>query len=99
MPQHAPPRPELICLDRVARERVRGQIAVKGGHCESCGGTDFDVGDALYLGYLFLDEEPDNYMVALTCRRPDCARPRTAITLPGKAFLAIGGRGVASPAC
>jgi hypothetical protein len=80
-------RPELIALDQTARERVSDQVAAKGGHCESCGATEFDVGDALYLGFLFLDEDQDAYMVALTCRNPDCAKPRSGIVLPEQEFL------------
>lgn len=80
-------RPELISLKSDARQRVLQQVTAKGGHCESCGGTDFDVGDALYLGFLFLDEDDDAYLVALTCRNPDCAQPRTAIKLRDKDFF------------
>jgi hypothetical protein len=80
-------RPELIALDGATRQRVSAQIAAKGGHCQSCGATEFDVGDALYLGFLFLDEEPDAYLVALTCRNPGCAKPRTGIVLGEKDFL------------
>ncbi|OBH52549.1 hypothetical protein [Mycobacterium sp. E2479] len=80
-------RPELISLDTVAHHRVLEQIAAKGGHCEACGATDFAVGDALYLGFLFLNEDVDAYMVALTCRNPDCPKPRTAITLRDMEFL------------
>ena len=80
-------RPELISLDTVARHRVLEQVTAKGGHCEACGATDFAVGDALYLGYLFLNEDADAYMVALTCRNPDCPKPRTAIRLRDTDFL------------
>lgn len=80
-------RPELISLDSVSHHRVLEQIAAKGGHCEACGATDFAVGDALYLGYLFLNEEADAYLVALTCRNPDCPKPRTAIRLRDTDFL------------
>ena len=80
-------RPELISLEPTARQRVLEQVAAKGGHCDSCGGTDFDVGHALYLGYLFLDEDNDAYMVALTCRNRECAQPRTGIKLREKDFL------------
>lgn len=80
-------RPELIALDSASRERVLEQIAAKGGHCECCGAKDFDVGDALFLGFLFLDEDNDAHMVALTCRNPECAKPRTGIVLPEKDFL------------
>lgn len=80
-------RPELISLDTVARHRVLEHITAKGGHCEACGATDFAVGDALYLGFLFLNEDADAYMVALTCRNPDCSKPRTAIRLRDIDFL------------
>jgi hypothetical protein len=80
-------RPELVELQQAERERVLRQVAAKGGHCESCGSTEFDVGRALYLGFLFLDEDQDAYMVALTCRNPDCRKPRTGIKLPEKDFL------------
>lgn len=80
-------RPELISLEPHGRQRVLEQVAAKGGHCESCGETDFDVGHALYLGFLFLDEDEDAYLVALTCRNPDCSQPRTAIKLRDKDFL------------
>ncbi|WP_406814709.1 hypothetical protein [Mycobacterium sp. M23085] len=83
-------RPELIRLDEVAHHRVLEQIAAKGGHCEACGATDFAVGDALYLGYLFLNEDADAYMVALTCHNPDCPKPRTAIRLRDQDFLTYG---------
>jgi hypothetical protein len=96
-------RPELIALDRAARERVAEQIAAKGGCCESCGATEFDVGDALFLGFLFLDEDPDAYMIALTCRNRDCAKPRTGIVLREKDFrdgerLSHGGNASPAPA-
>ena len=81
------PRPELIGLDAAARGRVVEQIAAKGGYCEACGATDFAVGHAMIMGFLFLDEDADTYMVALTCRNPDCPKPRTGIKLCGKDFL------------
>ncbi|OBH57423.1 hypothetical protein A5682_18130 [Mycobacterium mantenii] len=84
-------RPELISLETVARHRVLEQVAAKGGHCEACGATDFDVGDALYLGFLFLNEEAGAYMVALTCRNPSCPKPRTAIRLRDNEFLTYAG--------
>ncbi len=86
-------RPELIHLDPAARGRVREHIAAKGGHCECCGATEFGVGDALYLGFLFLDEERDAYMIALTCRNPDCAKPRTGIVLRENEFIDAHGAG------
>ncbi len=83
-------RPELIMLDPDSRRRVLEQVAAKGGHCECCGEKDFDVGDALYLGFLFLDEDHDAYMISLTCRNAQCAKPRTGIVLPEKDFLSAG---------
>jgi hypothetical protein len=80
-------RPELVSLDPADCDRVLAQVAAKGGHCETCGATDFEVGHALYLGFLFLDEDDDAYMVALTCRNPKCTQPRTGIRLREKDFL------------
>ena len=82
-------RPELISLVPVDRDRVAELVAAKGGHCERCGATDFEVGHALYLGYLFLDEDLDAYMVALTCLNPDCGR-HTGIRLRESEFLTRG---------
>ena len=82
-------RPELISLVPVDRDRVTELVAAKGGHCERCGGTGFDVGHALYLGFLFLDEDIDAYLVALTCRDPGCGW-RTGIRLREKEFLTRG---------
>lgn len=91
MTDHDPTvRPELIELNSAARHRVLENVAAKGGHCERCGGTDFDVGHALYLGFLFLNEDDDAYMVALTCRNPECSMPRTGIVLPENNFLNDG---------
>lgn len=81
-------RPELIDLKSVECERVLESVAVKGGRCAGCGATDFVVGHALYLGFLFLNEDDDAFMVALTCRNPDCPMPRSGIVLPAKDFLA-----------
>lgn len=80
-------RPELVRLQPDIRQRVRDQIAAKGGYCAGCNETDFDVGDALYLGFLFLDEDDDIYMVALTCRNPACPMPKTAIRLREQDFF------------
>ncbi len=80
-------RPELVDLDLAERECIVEQVTAKGGHCEGCRGTDFTVGHALYLGFLFLDEDEDAYMVALSCRNPDCPKPHTGIRLSEKDFL------------
>lgn len=87
MPDPSATRPELIDLQSVERERVSELVAVKGGHCAGCGGRDFAVGHALYLGFLFLDEDDDAFMVALTCRNDDCPAPRTGIVLAANEFL------------
>lgn len=54
-------------------------------------GADFTVGQALYLGFLFLDEDHDAYLIALTCRDTSCLtsflQPRTAIRLRYNEFL------------
>jgi hypothetical protein len=84
-------RPELIDLTPADRDRVAALVAAKGGHCEGCGATEFDIGHALYLGYLFLDEDDDAYMVALTCRNPDCPQPHTGIRLREEDFLSADG--------
>jgi len=81
-------RPELTDLSPIASGRVSVLVTVRGGYCAACGGTDFAVGQALYLGFLFLDEDDDAYLVALTCRNPSCPQPRTAIRLRYKEFLA-----------
>ncbi|TDH49752.1 hypothetical protein E2F47_19615 [Mycobacterium eburneum] len=86
VPDEVMVRPELIELDSPERHRVLDQIAAKKGHCDSCGGTEFEVGAALYLGFLFLDEDTDAYMIALTCRNRDCARPRTGVVLHENEF-------------
>ena len=82
-------RPELTSLVPVDRDRVLELVEAKGGHCERCDQTDFEVGHALYLGFLFLDEDDDAYLIALTCRNPDCGQ-HTAIRLCEKDFLSRG---------
>jgi len=42
--------------------------------CPNYGGKDFDVGDALFLGFLFHSEDSDAYVVGLTCLNPSCPR-------------------------
>ncbi len=91
MADHAMVRPELVSLDPDDRNRVLAHVTAKGGHCEACGATDFEVGHALYLGFLFLDEDDDAYMVALTCRNPECTQPHTGIRLRENDFLSVDG--------
>lgn len=80
-------RPELVRLEPAERGRVLEQMALVNRRCDGCGGTSFYAGDALYLGFLFLDEDQDAFMVALTCRNLDCPQPHTGITLPQHDFL------------
>jgi hypothetical protein len=83
-------RPENERLDEDQKRRVLEKVREQGFACGSCGSTDFTVGDALYVGFLFLDEEVGNYMVALNCKNPDCAR--TGIRLHQSEFLSTDGR-------
>lgn len=69
------------------KRRVLRRVEDRGITCESCGSGAFEVGDALYLGFLFLDEDQDAYMVALTCKAPGCEAPRTGIRLHQLDFL------------
>ena len=80
-------RPENKDLDADQKRRVLEKVEERGFTCGSCGSKDFEVGGALYLGFLFLDEDTDVYMVALTCREPDCETPRTGIRLREADFL------------
>jgi hypothetical protein len=74
-------------LDETQKRRVLEKIREKGFACENCDSTDFEVGDSLYLGFLFLSEDHDNHMVALTCKNPDCGAPRTGIRLHEAEFI------------
>lgn len=74
-------------LDERQRRAVRERVEETGFACVNCGSRGFEVGDALYLGFLFLSEERDAYMVALTCANPRCGTPRTGIRLRGAEFL------------
>lgn len=84
--------PELIALDEEQRAAVREQLTLRRSACGCCGGTDFDIGAALYLGFLFRSERTDSYMVALTCTNPRCSAQRTGVRLRGPAFLTPSGR-------
>jgi hypothetical protein len=74
-------------LDEIQKRRVLEKVRERGFACENCGWTDFEVGDSLYLGFLFLSEDHDNHMVALTCKNPDCGAPRTGIRLHEADFI------------
>lgn len=78
---------ENKCLTENQRERVLQQVEERGFRCVSCGSGDFEVGEALEMGFLFLNEEHGTYMVALTCQGPGCEAPRTGIRLHESAFL------------
>jgi hypothetical protein len=80
-------RPENIALTARQKEHVTTKLRRKRFSCGSCGSEDFVVGDALYLGFLFLNEEQGTYMVALTCTNTACPAPRTGIRLHEASFL------------
>ncbi len=77
-------------LDEDQRRRVLEKVEERGFRCGSCGSDDFEVGEALGMGFLFLNEEHGAYMVALTCERPGCESPRTGIRLHESEFLRDG---------
>lgn len=79
--------PDNTGLTEAQKRRVLGRIGELGFTCGSCGSRDFEVGDALEMGFLFLDEDHGAYMVALTCEDPECASPRTGVRLHRSGFL------------
>lgn len=78
---------ENRALDEEQKRRIREKVRERGFSCGSCGSSGFEVGEALYLGFLFLSEEHGNYMIALTCEEPDCETPQTGIKLHESEFL------------
>jgi hypothetical protein len=84
-------RPEIEDLNANQKRRVLRKVRERGFTCGSCGSKDFEVGEALYLGFLFLNEDNDTHMVALTCKKPDCESPRTGIKLHEADFLKESG--------
>lgn len=74
-------------LDVNEKRRVLERAGELGFTCGGCGSGDFEVGEALYLGFLFLSEDHDAYMVALACENPGCESPRTGIRLRAAEFL------------
>ncbi|MGA9312018.1 MAG: hypothetical protein WBV74_16860 [Pseudonocardiaceae bacterium] len=80
-------RPELTVLTDQQRDQVLQEIRRRRGTCGHCDGDDFLVGDALYLGFLFVSEDTDAYMVGLTCTNPACPTPHTGIRLAASKFL------------
>lgn len=86
-------RPENVVLDPEQRRRVRERVRNGAVACPGCGGATFSVGNALPLGFLFLNEEHGRYLVALTCTAPGCPTPHTGIRLAAAEFLLPGRRG------
>jgi hypothetical protein len=80
-------RPEITVLTSKQQERVLEQVRRRRRTCHQCHGAKFLVGDALYLGFLFLSEDQDAYMAALTCANPACPAPCTGIRLHRSEFL------------
>jgi hypothetical protein len=80
-------RPDITTLTTEQKKRVLEQVWSRRGSCHCCGGTTFTVGDALYLGYLFLSEDQDAYMVGLCCANPHCSAPHTGVRLSAAQFL------------
>lgn len=83
--------PDVTALSGEERERVLIAARRERAKCPSCGCRKFQVGDALYLGFLFVSETPDAWFVALTCRNRSCAAPHTGLRLREKDFLASPG--------
>jgi hypothetical protein len=78
---------DIRVLDGEQKRRVLEQVGRKRFTCANCGSRDFQVGDALYLGFLFRSEQDDDDMVGLTCENPDCGAPRTGVRLSESEFL------------
>jgi hypothetical protein len=72
---------EIRILGGEEKRRVLEQVELKGFTCGGCGSGDFEVGEALYLGFLFVGEQHGSYMVGLTCENPGCETPRIGIRL------------------
>ncbi len=79
--------PENKELNDDQKRKVLEKVEERNFTCESCGSGDFEVGDALGMGFLFLDEEHGTYMVALTCKGSGCGDPRRGIRLHRSEFL------------
>jgi hypothetical protein len=79
--------PENTQLTEAQKRRVLEKVGERNFACDSCGSGDVAVGEALEMGFLFLDERHETYMVALTCENPDCKSPRTGIRLHRYDFL------------
>jgi preprotein translocase subunit SecA len=77
----AEPRPDLFELTQQEKDRVRTQLRRRRSRCGACGGSEFEIGYGFYLGFLFVGEALENYMVGLTCQNPDCLAPYTGTTV------------------
>lgn len=82
-----PMRPETTVLADEQKKRVLGWLRRRRARCRACGTKTFLIGDALFLGFLFLGAERDAYMIALTCTNRACPAPHTGVTLPESEFL------------
>ena len=80
-------RPDITTLTTKQKKRALEHVWQHQRRCRYCGNTTFTVGDALYLGYLFLSEDQDAYMVGLSCTNPHCPTPHTGVRLPAAQFL------------
>ncbi|GAA4207841.1 hypothetical protein [Microbispora amethystogenes] len=78
---------EIVPLGDEQRERVRARLRAGHGACPACGSEDLGIGDALFLGFAFLSEPADAYMVGLTCPNPSCPVTYTGIRLRASEFL------------
>ena len=92
-------RPEITMLTLEQKKRVLEQVHRRRGTCRYCEGNNFAVGDALHLGYLFLSEEQDTYMVGLRCTNPHCPTPHTGVRLPASQFLTLSPASFGSHHC
>jgi hypothetical protein len=75
------PRPDVFALTEQETDRVRELLHERRFRCAGCGGAELGIGHCFYLGFVFVGEELDHYMVGLTCRNPECPAPYTGITL------------------
>jgi len=77
---------DLIVLDETERARVLAHVERKRLTCPACKSRKFAVGDALYVGFLFLSEDLAAWFVGLTCRNPRCPNPHTGARLREREF-------------
>jgi hypothetical protein len=80
--------PETVALSGPQKERVLAQVRRQTGGCIGCGNPGLRVGDALHLGFLFLSEPADAWMVGLTCTDPACPTPHSGIKVHASVLTA-----------